>query len=340
LTDLADVTLADQPISLPVPPDSALIVPDGTDATWAKIRFGPDGWARLASVLPAIPDGSVLVVIVNAIRDAVRDAELAPAEALDLILTKMARLADETVREALLRFAADQLAGPYAPVAERAARLARVAQTAENLLRVAPPGSDQQLVAVRLMVRCTSDQRLLRAWLDEQQLPPEMVLDPELAWHLVQRLAALDPDAGPIDTALTRDPSAAGRVSAAWARATLGRADTKEHAWDWLMQPSALSAHELYAVADGFFQAGQTELTKEYVKRYFTEVGATATFRSGWTLGEVAARAYPWTAATPDTLTMAEAALADTLLPGPVRRAVLDGTDKLRRAIRSLQRFG
>jgi hypothetical protein len=36
---------------------------------------------------------------------------------------------------------------------------------------------------------------------------------------------------------------------------------------------------------------------------------------------------------------MAEAALAG-ILPGPIRRAVLDGTDKLRRAVRSLQRFG
>jgi aminopeptidase N len=300
LTQLGGLTLADEPIPLTVPADSGLVVPDATDATWAKIRFGPDGWTELASVLPRISDEPVLVVIANAIRDAVRNSELAPSVALDLILDGMAHVAEESIVDALVRFAADQLAGPYAPPIERATRLARVAQTATDLLRGAPPGSDRQLVAFRLVVRCTSDQVLLRHWFDGRQLPPGMVLDPELAWHLVQRLAALDPDPNPIETALARDPSAAGRVSAARARATLGRADTKAQAWLSLMQPSDLSAYEVYAVAEGFFGGNQTELTKEYVGRYFTEIGATETFRSGWALGEVAARAYPWMAATQD----------------------------------------
>jgi aminopeptidase N len=339
LTELAEVVLADEPIPLTVPSDSALLVPDGTDATWAKIRFGPDGWVRLPSVLPRITDQQVLVVISNAVRDAVRGAELAPSAALDLIVIGMAGITADTIVDALFRFAADQLAGPYAPVAQRAARLARVAETAAELLHGASPASDRQLVAFRLLVRCTSDQVMLRRWLDGQRLPPGMVLDPELGWQIVQRLAALDPDPGPIETAVRRDPSAAGRVSAARARATLGRADIKEQAWRWLMQPSELSPYELYAVAEGFFEASQTELTTEYVSRYFAEIGATAEFRSGWVLGEAAGKAYPWTAATPDTLRLADTALAGSL-PSPVRRALVDGTDRLRRAVRSLQRFG
>jgi aminopeptidase N len=339
LTGLADVTLGDEPVPLTVPPDSRLLVPDGTDASWAKIRFGPDGWTGLASVLPVITDEPVLVVVANAIRDAVRDAELAPSVALDLILAAVPGLADEITVDALLRFAADQLAGPYAPLAERPGRLARVAQTAEMLLRAATPGSDRQLAAFRLVVRCTSDQVLLRHWFDGRGLPPDVVLDPELGWLIVQRLAALDPDPSPIETALARDPSAAGEVSAARARATLGRAETKAQAWTWLMQPSELSAYELYAVAEGFFEAHQTELTEKYVGRYFAEIGGTASFRTGWALGEVAVKAYPWTAARPETLRMADAALAGSL-PSPVRRALLDGTDRLRRAVRSLERFG
>ena len=58
------------------PADSALVVPDVTDATWAKIRFGPDGWDGWLPVLPMITDEPVLVVIYNAIRDAVRSADL------------------------------------------------------------------------------------------------------------------------------------------------------------------------------------------------------------------------------------------------------------------------
>ena len=338
LTELTDLTLADEPVPLVVPPGSNLLVPDGTDATWAKIRFGPDGWARLEPLLPMITDVPVLVVISNAIRDAVRDADLAPAAALDLILAGVARVADEAIVDALLGFAADQLAGPYAPVAERSARLARVSETAETLLRAAPPGSDRQLAAFRLVVRCTSDQVLLRQWFDDREMPLGIALDLELGWHIVQRLAALDPDPSPIERALARDPSAVGRVAAARARATLGRADAKELAWAALMQPSELSAYEIYAVAEGFFAAGQTELTEEYVGRYFAEIGGTASFRTGWAIGEVAGRCYPWIAATPETLRLAEAALADSL-PSPVRRALLDGTDRLRRAVVSLEKF-
>ena len=61
-------------------------------------------------------------------------------------------------------------------------------------------------------------------------------------------------------------------------------------------------------------------------------------FRSGWAVREVAAKAYPGLATTPETVQRAEQALADDL-PAPLRRALLDGTDKLSRAVRSLARF-
>ena len=84
---------------------------------------------------------------------------------------------------------------------------------------------------------------------------------------------------------------------------------------------------------------GQEELTGPYVDRYFAEIGATGAFRSGWAMRDVAAKAYPRLAATPATLRRAEQTLAGDL-PGPIRRALLDGTDKLSRAVRSLARFG
>jgi aminopeptidase N len=56
-------------------------------------------------------------------------------------------------------------------------------------------------------------------------------------------------------------------------------------------------------------------------------------------LGEVAARAYPWSVATPETLHLAEQTLAGELA-SPLRRALVDGTDRIRRAVRSLATFG
>jgi aminopeptidase N len=335
---VADVTVAADPVPLGPPPGWTLIVPDGTDATWAKVRFGPDGWSRLARVLPAVTDEAVQVVAVNAIRDGVRDADLDPTEALDLLLDAAPGWREETLVEAGLGFAIGTLAGPYAPVADRAARLGRVADVAAAMLGVASEGSDQQLVAFRLVVRSTEDVRRLGEWAAGDRLPPGVTLDPELVWLIVARGAALDPDPSPIEAALSRDRTAAARIHATRARAMLGRPEAKAAAWRRLVGPSELSAYELYATAEGFFVPGQEALTDPYVERYFAEIGGTGAFRSGWALREVAAKAYPALAATPETVRRAERALAGEL-PGPIRRAVLDGTDKLSRAVRSLARF-
>jgi len=335
---VADVTVAADPVPVTAPRDAVLLVPDGTDGAWAKIRFGPDGWSRLGRVLPAVADEPVQVVAVNAIRDGVRDAELDPRYALDLLLAAVPGWADETLVESGLGFALGTLAGPYAPVVERPQRRGRVARVAEEMLDVAPPGSDRQLVAFRLVVRSTDDVRRLRDWAAGDRLPTGVALDPELTWLIVERLAALDPDPTPIEAALAADRSTAARIHATRAGAMLGRPEAKATAWTRLVEPSEMSAYEVYATAEGFFVPGQEELTDSYVDRYFAEIGGTGRFRSGWALRDVAAKAYPGLAATPETLRRAEQALAGDL-PGPVRRALLDGTGQLSRAVRSLARF-
>jgi aminopeptidase N len=141
-----------------------------------------------------------------------------------------------------------------------------------------------------------------------------------------------------LDDALAKDTSASGQVHAARARARRPDPAAKEAAWRLIVEPSSAGAYELYATGDGFWVAEQTELTAPYVARYFAEIGSTAAFREGWALGQVATQAFPRTAATPESLELAEAALG-TDLAAQVRRAVTDGTDRLRRAVSSLRRW-
>ena len=338
VTAVQELVVDDDREALTVPSDSALVIPDVTDSTWAKIRFGDDGWRRLAAVLGSITDESASVVIHNAVRDAVRDAQLAPAEALDLLCDSLPTRRSEVIVTQLLAFAASQLAGAYSPVAERPARLARVHDLATVIMESSEPGSDRQLAAFRACVRTSVDDQLLRGWHDETHLPPGLDLDPELLWGVVRQIVLLTGDDTLIDAALGRDPSASGRNHAAQARASIPSPEAKEAAWKLLMQPSELSAYELYATADGFFDPRQTTLTAPYVPRYFAEIGATADFRSGWVLGGVATKAFPSTAATPETVELAEQTLSGELA-APVRRAVVDETDRLRRAVASLSRF-
>ena len=207
------------------------------------------------------------------------------------------------------------------------------------IIERAAEGSDRQLLGFRYAIASCADAELLRRWLDGRDLPSGLPLDPELVWSLVVRLAEVGGDTDAIDRALQRDPSAAGRVHAARARASLPDPAAKEAAWSALIGLSEFPASELYAVAKGFFRPSQTALTSAYVSRFFGEMPGTAEFRSGWALGQIVSDAFPLAHASPDTLQLAEHTLAGEL-PAAVRRSLTDGTDALRRAVRSLTRFG
>jgi aminopeptidase N len=335
----AEVIVADPPVPITVPADALLVIPDLCDDTWAKIRFGPDGWSRVAAALPGIADEQAAVVMCNAIRDAVRDAALAPARALDLICECLRSCDSDVILASVGAFARDQLAGAYCPVAERSERVAQVHILARQLSAASQPGSDHQLTAFRLAVRSAGDADLLRHWYRGDRLPKGLELDPELVWDIVESSSRLADNSRLIAHTLDRDRTTAAHVHAARARAALPNGKAKEAAWSLLMGPSDASPQELYATAEGFFAPNQSGLVKPFVTRYFSEVGDTAQFRTGWSLGEVAARAYPWTAVTPDTLHLAEQTLAGELATA-LRRALVDGTDRIRRAVRSLATFG
>jgi aminopeptidase N len=335
---VAEVLLTDADVPVRVDADAVLVVPDFLDATWAKIRFGADGWSRVAAVLPLIADDQPAVVIYNAIRDAVRDATLAPTVALDVLCAGLATASSDLILASLGIFTQDQLAGAYSPVSDRPERLARIHGVARQQLAGSVAGSDHQLTTFRLAVRSATDLDLLRRWYRGDQLPPGFDLDQELAWDLIERMATLVEDHDLVAEALARDPSASAHVHAARARAAWPSGEAKEAAWALLMHPTTASPYELYATAEGFFQPNQAPVTEPFVRRYFAEIAHTAQFRTGWTLGELASRSYPWTFPTSDAVELADRALAGELAT-PLRRSLVDGTDRLRRAARSLATF-
>ena len=340
LTVLDPVDVGAEPsVVVPVASPAVLVTPDATDLAWAKLRFGPDGWQRVLTALPRLTDDTAAVPVWNAVRDAVRDATLDPAYALEIVEAALPSAPADIVVFSVLGFALDQLAGVYAPVGERAARADRVRRVAWTIANAAGPRTDRQLVAFRQAVRAETDPDRLRRWYAGRDLPEGVTTDPELVWTVVERWCTLQTGTDLLDDALAADPSASGRVHAARARARRPDPAAKEAAWRLLVEPSSVGAYELYATGEGFWDASQSELTAPYVARYFAEIGATATFREGWALGEVARQAFPRTAVTPEAVALAEDALRGGLA-AQVHRAVTDGTDRLRRAVESLSRWG
>ena len=162
-------------------------VADSGDDSWAKIRFGTAGWQAVGELLPRIEAAPARVVLYNAIRDAVRDAELDSEQALDMVLAGIAREPVELVVGELLQFATETLAGCFAGPADRPGRRARIAGLAHELLAAAAPGSDAQLEAARAGIRASDDAGWLGAWWAGDQLPSGLVIDAELRWALVTR---------------------------------------------------------------------------------------------------------------------------------------------------------
>ncbi len=321
-------------------PRAGLILPDAGDYTWAKTAFDTDTWQRIADVLPQLDDPLARVTVWNALRLAVADAEVSPARALDIVASAVPSEVDVLITTTM-GWALDTLAGVYIPDgAPRTDALRRLAGVADVARQRAEPGSGRQLAAARSLVAASEDVGALLAWLGGRAVPPGLVIDEELRWDVVARLASLGAiDATAIDAEFDRDHSTQGLVHAARCRAALPSTEAKAHAWRAMMFDAQRSNYELYALARGFWHPEQTTLTAPYAERYFDEIAGTARVRQGWVVGRLAGLAYPRTAVSHRTLERSNALLARDDLDSGIRRAVVDAADDLRRALASRERF-
>jgi aminopeptidase N len=91
--------------------------------------------------------------------------------------------------------------------------------------------------------------------------------------------------------------------------------------------------YELEAAGTGMWRGGQEELTAPYVDRYFTELAATVSVRSGWVLADATEVFFPVTSLTEETLDRAKRLAGDDTLPLSVRRRLGDCADDLGRQL-------
>jgi aminopeptidase N len=319
---------------------AVLVLPNAGDETWAKIALDPQTWRKLPRVLPGVADPLARTVIWNALRLAVADADLDPAAALEVAVAAIAEEPNDAVVSSVLGWTVGSLIATFHPAQTRPAAMARIAGAVLTAVRAAEPGSGRQLAAVRGLATCWSDVDRIRQWADGQALPDGLVVDAELRWSLLHRLAVLGKfSPAEIAEEAARDNTTQGAAHAARCRAAVPEPMAKVRAWETLMSDPDCSNYELYALAEGFWQPEQNVLTAPFVARYFDEIAATARLRMGWAVGRVAALAYPWTAVHPVTLERTEALLAGDDLDEGIRRSVLDAGDDLRRALAAREKY-
>ncbi|MFF9271616.1 aminopeptidase N [Streptomyces rochei] len=344
LTDEGRLTLrsrldVDVPQSEPRPIGKrpALAVLNDGDLTYAKIRFDTESFQALRTGLAGFPDPLTRAVVWNALRDAVRDGDLAPTDFLDIARTHLPHERDLALVDGVLTFAGTQVADRYVTPEQRPAALATLTDLCRDLIRRTEDGDHPglRLIAVRHRIATAAHPDTIAAWLADGTVPGGPELDPELRWRILTRLAVLGAtDEAAIAAELAADPSATGQEGAARCRAALPDPEAKTRAWEAMFATDDLSNYLFTATAQGFWQPEQADLVRDYVPRYYAEAVAVAA-RRGPAIADAAGRwAFPAHAVDTDTLRLGRQCLDDAEPIPALRRKLTDQLDDLARALR------
>jgi aminopeptidase N len=163
-----------------------------------------------------------------------------------------------------------------------------------------------------------------------------LVIDTELRWRLLQRLAAVGRvgDAQ-IDAELTRDHTNAGQRHAAACRASVPDAEHKAAAWQALTESGGLGIEEVVAIGFGFNQVEHADVLAGFTERYFAELPGVWARHDGLLRVVLGKLLFPYPAASPELLDRVDAYLAAPGLDSALARTVIEGRDTVDKALRS-----
>ncbi|MFJ4976531.1 aminopeptidase N [Streptomyces coeruleorubidus] len=321
----------------PIGKRPALLLLNDGDLSYAKVRFDPESFETVRKDLSGLPEPLTRAVVWNALRDAVRDGELAPAAYLETARAHLPLETDLAIVQGVLAFASTYITDRYVTPEKRPAALATLSELCRDLMRRTEDGDHPglRLIAVRHRIDVAAHPDTIAAWLADGTVPGGPELDPELRWRVLGRLAVLGAtDEAAIAAELERDPSATGLEGAARCRAALPDPEAKARAWEAMFGSDELSNYLFTATAQGFWQPEQADLVRGYVPRYYTDAVDVAD-RRGPAIAEAAGRwAFPAHAVDPENLRLGEDSLRDAAPTPALRRKLADQLDDLARALR------
>lgn len=324
----------------PIGKRPALLVLNDGDLSYAKVRFDPESFETIRKDLSGLPEPLTRAVVWNALRDAVRDGELAPTAYLETARAHLPLETDLAIAQGVLAFASTYITDRYVTPEERPAALATLSELCRDLIRRTEDGDNPglRLIAVRHRIDVAAHPDTIAAWLADGTVPGGPELDPELRWRVLGRLAVLGAtDEAAVAAELERDPSATGLEGATRCRAALPDPEAKARAWESMFGSDDLSNYLFTATAQGFWQPEQADLVRAYVPRYYTDAVDLAD-RRGPAIAEAAGRwAFPADVVDPANLRLGEECLRDAAPIPALRRKLVDQLDDLARALRVRQ---
>ncbi|GAA2579047.1 aminopeptidase N [Streptomyces roseoviolaceus] len=318
----------------------AVILLNDDDLSYAKVRLDEQSLAVVTEHLGDFESSLPRALCWASAWDMTRDAELATRDYLALVLSGIGKESDIGVVQSLQRqvkLAIDLYADPAA----REALLARWTDATLAHLRAAAPGSDHQLAWARAFAataRTPEQLDVLDALLDGSQTVEGLVVDTELRWSFVQRLAAVGRfDEAEIAGEYDRDRTAAGERHAATARASRPTEEAKAEAWASVVDSDKLPNAVQEAVIGGFVQTDQREVLAPYADRYFEVVKDIWESRSHEMAQQIAVGLYPTVQVSQETLDKTDAWLTAAAPNASLRRLVSESRAGVERALRAQQ---
>jgi aminopeptidase N len=316
------------------PAPEFLLLNDG-DLAYAKVRFDAGSLAALPRTLPMLSPLNRAMVWCQLLL-AVQDVVFPAAEHLELVTQMVAVEPELSIIAEVLEQARFDVADRFLEPEERPYWLDRIAGSIRRRLAGSAAGDERQMTLYRNLIDFSRNVAELRGFLDGVGVPDGISLDPDTCWRIEHRLAVLGAlDEAQIQRAFERDPSTAGEVFAAKARAARPDPAAKSAAWQAMTSDTTLSSYHIWALAEGFWQPEQLELTEPYVRQFFTAMPEAAKLRGDLVLDVLIRFLYPRYAATPATLELAAELMARDDVSLPLRRRVGDFTDDLARVIRA-----
>ncbi|KJK13826.1 aminopeptidase [Terrabacter sp. 28] len=321
-------------------PEPAIVVPNASDLTWARVRLSDQTVAALPVQLAQVPDAQARAVVWSALIDGVHGATVSPDAFLDVFDAAWPHESNSSILTRVAAYAEHRIVPWFVPRASQDDALDRLNRDGTGLLERSGPGTTESLAAARLVAGTSDDEVLLRAWADGHGLPAGLEEDGDFRWIVVRNLASRGlVEARDIEAFRAKDDTLQGGLNALMCRASLPEPDAKAWAWQQLTGREGRSNYEMIHLARGFWTAPDDDLVADYVPRFFTDVPAM----SGWVgedaLSRVVLVAFPRVFTEETAQLSAEAMSRDDLTPA-VRRSLVDADAELREALASRATFG
>jgi len=324
-----------------------LILVNDDDLTYCSLRLDPESLQTALTRIADIADPLPRTLAWSAAWEMTREAELKARDFVALVSGGVDAETEVGVAQRLLLQAQTALTSYADPTWASTRGWPAFADRLLELARGAEPGSDHQLAYVNALCNSVLSHHHATALADLLDRDPAdlglagLEVDTDLRWRIVAALAAagaIDADGAEapfIDAEAERDPTAAGERHALEASTARPQAAVKESAWDEVIEDDTLPNVTARSMIGGFVQPGQHALLEQFSNKYFGAISGVWERRSSEVAQTVVIGLYPSWDISQAGLEAADRFLADSDVPPPLRRLVLEGRAGVERALRA-----